>query len=576
MRTSQIKTDTTEIIHQLKQLSHDPRLGQGVAGEKIAAGQAELQGLDSRMKDVNFAMWRFLETASTAADTPTHSPWASPTDVAQMSSFNGDLDDDDENLDLTQAPTLVKEDSEIEIRGMLAKESAHTLLNEDGQTALHLAAEQDEFLTRDVLKNGFDINIRNLEGQTPLMCAVNADNIETVTLLLKNHADVDATDEKQRTALHLAASKDKSGLITQLLLRRKADTELVDEVGLTPLCVAAFDGNDTIVRYLLKHGAKHQAGEPGGFTALHYAAMQASHIFIGRLLDKRGTDFEVFCEASIYKIPTQPLRDTIYKRRALIVNMLLEHGADIHASSRGITPLHIAAVTAQELIVNALLEAGACAKGVSVMCAYWGLSSDVVNVLLERGAELEICDPRHSKPALTWTAEIGSPAIMEVLLRHGANVHHQDNYGSSALHYGSANGRTESVKLLLASGASPNLQDREGKTPLARLASAGRFYLAGRWWDPSPTDRKDTAHLLMKSGCDPCIKDVHGNVAIHYAASCGHIGVLEVIAANGGDLETLDGKGNTPLERAQERGQIKVLRMLKRSRRTREKEKTQK
>ena len=535
------------------------------------AGQAELRGFDPRMKDVNFALLRFLETASTAAETPTHSPWASPTDVAQMSSFNGDLNDGDDDLDLTQAPTLVKEDSEIQIRGMLAKESAHTCLNEDGQTALHLAAEQDEYLTRDVLKNGFDINIRNLDGQTPLMCAVSADNIETVTLLLKNHADVDAADEKQTTALHLAASKDKSGSITQLLLRRNADRELVDEIGLTPLCVAAFNGNDAAVRVLLKHGAKHQACEPGGFTVLHYAAMQASHIFIGRLLDKRGTDFEAFYEASIYNIPTQPLRDTIYKRRALIVNMLLEHGADIHASSRGITPLHIAAVTAQELIVNALLEAGASAQGVSVMCAYWGLSSETVNLLLERGAELEICDPLRGKPALTWTAEIGSPAVMEVLLRHGANVHHQDNYGSSGLHYASANGRTESVKLLLESGADPNLQDREGKTPLARLASAGRFYLAGRWWDPSPTDRKDTANLLFQSSCDPSIKDVHGNIAVHYAASCGHVGILEVVGANGGDLEAADAKGNTPLECAQERGQVEAVRILKRMRWMREK-----
>ena len=517
------------------------------------------------MKNVNFALMKFLETTSTATDSPSHSPWASPTDVAQASSFTGDLDDDDD-LDLAQAPPLVKEDTESKIRCMLAKESAHASVNEDGQTALHLAAEQDEYLTRDVLKNGFEINVRNLDGQTPLMCAVNADNIETVTLLLKSHADVDAVDERRRTALHLAALKDESGSITQVLLRRHADTDLVDEIGLTPLCVAAFNGNDAVTRQLLKNGAKPQVCAPDGFTALHFASMQASHVFMGRLLDKRGPDFEAFYEASVYKIPTQPLRDTIYKRRAHIVTMLLEHGADIHASGKGITPLHIAAVTAQESIVNVLLEAGAGAAGVSVICAYWGLSSETVNLLLEQGAGLEMCDPRHGKSALSWTAEIGSPAVIEVLLRHGAKVNHQDNYGSSGLHYASANGRTETVKLLLESGANPNLQDREGKMPLARLASAGRFYLAGRWWDPSPTDRRTTATILFGHGCDPCVKDAHGNVAVHYAASCGHVGVLEVIGANGGDLEALDGKGNTPLERAQDGGHIEVVRILKRRR----------
>lgn len=38
--------------------------------------------------------------------------------------------------------------------------------------------------------------------------------------------------------------------------------------------------------------------------------------------------------------------------------MLSEHGADIHISSKGFTPLQIAAVTAQDPVVNALLKQG--------------------------------------------------------------------------------------------------------------------------------------------------------------------------------------------------------------------------
>lgn len=523
------------------------------------------------MKDVNFALTRFLDTASTAADSPAHSPWASPTDVAQVSSFDDELDDGDD-LDLAHAPTLTKEDNEPEILSMLAREPAHLFMNEDGQTALHLAAIQDEYLTRDVLGHGFDINIRNLNGETSLMCAINAENIETVTLLLKSHADVNAVDDRQATGLHLAALADKSGSITQLLLRRNADTGLVDGIGLTPLFVAAFNGNDAVTRQLLKHGAKHQASEPGGFTALHYAAMQANHTFMSRLLDTRGTDFEAFYEPSIYNLPTQPFRDTVFKRRALIVRMLLEHGADIHVSSKGFTALQIAAITAQELIVNALLEKGASAQGVTVINAYWGLSSETVDLLLERGADIEAIDIQRKKTALTWNAEIGTPATVKVLLRHGASVHHQDLYGSSALHYAGANARIESVESLLESGSDPNLRDREGKTPLSRLASAGRFHLAGRWWNPTPADRKKTAILLLDAGCDSSVKDVHGSVAAHYAAGNGHLGVLEAIGARGGDLEILDGKGSTPLDCAQERGQVNVVTFVKRKRWIRERE----
>ena len=154
---------------------------------------------------------------------------------------------------------------------MLAQEQSHTFMNEDGETALHLAAKQD------VLSRGFDINLRNLCGETPLMCAVNAENVDTVTLLLKNHADVNAIDDQQATCLHLAALKDESGLTTQLLLRRNPNIEIMDSIGLTPLFLAAFNGNDAVVRRLLKFGARPEAKELDGFNALHYACMQANH-----------------------------------------------------------------------------------------------------------------------------------------------------------------------------------------------------------------------------------------------------------------------------------------------------------
>ena len=495
---------------------------------------------------------------------------ASSTDAAQMSVLNDYIE---YHINLCSAHASAKEDSEPEIREILAKARAYHFINKDGQTALHLAAMQNESLTGDVLEHGFDINIRNIDGQTPLMSAVNAENINTVALLLKHHADVNAVNDKQETCLHLAALKDKSGSITELLLSRNADTEMVDDIGMTPLFVAAFNGNDVVSRQLLRKGAKHQAIEPDGFTSLHYAAMQANHAFMSRLLDARGADFEAFYEPSHYNLPTQPFRDTIFKRRALIVRMLIEHGADIHVSSKGFTPLHIAAVTAQELIVTDLLERGASAQGVSVVCAYWGLSFNTVNLLLERGANVEAVDMRWNKPALTWEGEIGSPANIEVLLWHGANVHHQDVQGSLAIHYASANACVESVELLLNSGSNPNMQDLEGKTPLTRLASSvGQFFLAGRWWNATSMDRKKTAIHLFNAGCDPSVRDIYGRVAAHYAASNGHLGILEVIIASGGDLDLLDEHGSTPLERARERGHIDVIRVLRREKLRREME----
>lgn len=564
------KNDTSEIIHYLSRLEMDERLGQEKLENYIGVDEASNQRSDSRLQKNMFALTRFHETASTTADSAVQSPWASPTNAAQPSAYGDDLEDEDD-LILVHAPTLAREKSEAEIHDILTEKSA-AFLNDDGQSALHLAAMLDEYMTGDVLQHGVDINIevRNLDGETPLMCAVRTDKEEIVTLLLKNNANVNVrASESGKTCLHLAAEKDKTGIITRLLLKRGADLEATDGMGLTSLSAAAFHGNDVVARILLEQGADQQATE-----ALHYATMHGNHSFMGRLLNPRGPDFEAFYEASSYGFSTQPGRDTVAKRRVVLVRMLLDHGADIHArNNKGFTPLQIAAVAAQGPLVEILLEQGATAEGVTVICAHWGLSTSIVKLLIDKGANIHTTDSRWNKPALTWEAEVGSPATIEVLLQRGADVHHHDKH-CSALLYASGNARVEAVKLLLDAGADPNQLSHQNKTSLLALASGSdRYFLAGRWWEPSAADRRATAILLLdaNNGCDPNAKDVDGRAAIHYAASNGWLGVVEVIVdRGGGDWEIPDDDGLTPLERAQQWGHLDVVRFLKRKKFMRE------
>lgn len=167
----------------------------------------------------------------------------------------------------------------------------------------------------------------------------------------------------------------------------------MDDTGLTPLFLAAFNGNDVVVRQLLKFGAEPEAKESGGFNALHYACMQANHFFMNRLLDKRGPNFEAFYELSIYGLPADPSHSTISKRGAQIVHSLLAYSADVHPSGKGFTPLHISASTAQEQLVNILLSNGAKATGIPFITVYWGLTPETVDLLLTRGTNIgqELC-----------------------------------------------------------------------------------------------------------------------------------------------------------------------------------------
>ena len=537
---------------------------QSKAHDTVLGNEVEPSYPDSRMKDMNYAMTRFLETASTVVGSPPHSPWITPTDIAQVSTFEDDLSE--ENDPRVEQPVCV--DNEGEIRRLLAR-STNDNMNEDGHTALHLAAMQDAYLTREVLTKGnLDVNTPNMDGDTALMCATSKESKEVVALLLRHGAKLDPVNEKMETCLHIAASTDTTGKLTEMLLRRyqSPPLEAVNDVGFTPLLSAAFYGNEAVTRLLLDHGAAQEPGSGVEFTALHCATMQANHTFMARLLNPLGPDFEAFYEAQAYGISTKPQHDTIFKRRLHIVRMLLDHGADVHASGNGITPLHIAVVTAQEEIVKTLLEHGAIAEGVVVLCAYWGLSPETVKVLLARGANVNATDSRWHKPALTWEAEVGSPETIRHLIQHGADVHHRDLH-ASALHYAAANVHKESVKILLEARADPNLLDHQNKNVLNRLAaSKNRFYLAGRWWNCTPEDQRDIAILLCEAGCDPDAKDHFGRAAIHYAASSGYLSIIEVIVDRGADWELKDERDMTPLRRAQDTGELDVVRFLKRQR----------
>ena len=529
----------------------------------------EAQEFDPRVTQVDWALKRFFEEASTVLESPPMSPWAQPADVAEMSLFNTEVVDDSISLrwghEEPERPALVKEDSEAEIRELLQQGINEDVTNDDGQTALHLAAKQDEFLTREVLGRGVDINVKNVDGDTALMSAVIAETEDTVKLLLKKHADVNAAGEQQRTCLHYAAIHNREPVITVLLLRRNPHLEAEDENGLTPLFTAALFGNETVARVLLKHGAQQIPRKEDGWTALHYASMQANNAFMSRLLQSQGPDVEAFYDLKAYGLEVAPT-STIYKRRAALVHLLLNAGASVNAKRKGYSSLQLAAITAQELVVSALLSHGATAEGTSLLTLNMGLSPEIIDKLIERGANIEMSDPRHHKTALIWAAETGSPDTVKILLAHGADVMRQDDYGSSALHYASANARLETVQALLEKGADPNLLDEEQKVPLIKVAWGQRFFLGYKWWDPSMSSREKTASLLLNARADVFAVDLDGKSALHYAAENGYLDVLKTLVAKGGGdlIELQDRQKWTALMYARERAHSDVVKYLRR------------
>lgn len=92
-------------------------------------------------------------------------------------------------------------------------------------------------------------------------------SLETVQLLLEKGAQVNAQDEKGKTALMRAAFAGDTEAV-RLLLEKGAQVNVQDSAGDTALMHAA--GNVPSVELLLKHGADRNIKNAKGWTALDH------------------------------------------------------------------------------------------------------------------------------------------------------------------------------------------------------------------------------------------------------------------------------------------------------------------
>lgn len=122
---------------------------------------------------------------------------------------------------------------------------------------------------------------------------------------------------------------------------------------------------------------------------------------------------------------------------------------------------------------------------------HWAVSngkSDVVNLLIERGAHLHQTYKPDNRTVLHLGVQHDSPAVAAVLLRHGARVDARDRNGNTPLHkallkddtrfyFGMTNNSgkpsPEIIRLLVAVGADVNAVNKYGRTPHDLAAKQG-------------------------------------------------------------------------------------------------------
>ncbi|XP_047246116.1 ankyrin repeat and SOCS box protein 15b isoform X1 [Girardinichthys multiradiatus] len=208
------------------------------------------------------------------------------------------------------------------------------------------------------------------------------------------------------------------------------------------------------------------------------------------------------------------------------IKLLLQHGASPHnTNSRNESPLLIAVRQSSYNSVYSFILGGAFVE--QVCLKKWTATHEAAKVgcpailmlLLRHGAKVTIRDG-HGVTAMGIAAEHGKTEALEILIQHGGDVNAQASNGDTVLYDASGSGNLDCVKLLLQHGANPNVANYACQLPIHRAVYEGHI-LALRTLIPVTTKR-----AIRLSGQSP----------VHSAADGGQTECLELLIQKGYDV----------------------------------------
>jgi ankyrin repeat protein len=378
----------------------------------------------------------------------------------------------------------------------------------------------------------------------------------------------------------------------------------------TPIGLAALNGNAAMLRRLLDAGADPNTATPGGETALMTTARTGNAEAVTLLLDRKA---DVNAKDAVRA--QTALMWAVTENHPDIVKLLVARGASVNAQTQIKTPrgeyvpARAGGASGQGIIRQRALPTKDGGMSPLLFAVRDG-NVAMTRLLLELGADINQASGNHTSPLLIALLN-GQVALATELLTKGADPNVADDYQRGALFaaielrnfnhdtypflYDDRRDPLDLIEALLERGANPNQRtdttpvhglmqfdgswvNFDGQTPFIRAALSGDIQVmrlllqhgadpnlatnqgstalmaaAGINWIPAQTftrpeaDYVEAVKLCLERGADVNATNSLKLAAIHGAANRGWVPIIQILADHGAILDQPDVGGRTPM-----------------------------
>ncbi|MBK8454703.1 MAG: ankyrin repeat domain-containing protein [Thiofilum sp.] len=484
----------------------------------------------------------------------------------------------DTNNSLLHVATAANEPKVI--RALLDKGLVVDITNSTRETPLHWAIQSDALASMQLLlKRGANPNALNQANKNAILIAANLAHDAMLRALLITtqqeaiELNINQRDENGNTALHLAVLN-QNPIIIELLLAAGADTEIYNNDSLTPLLLAIEKPNLTIVKSLLGYKADLNAIDQQDRSVLLHAVERfvhdtpqptatqlKQHLALLELLIDSGADLKaqsikgnnaLYIGIAKYALAkyllTKPfdVKQLNYERETVLFQAARTHTKDYELDylfkeliKQGID------INQRNIYGETALQAAVRHDNLPALLKLIELGADP-NIV--KSTELD--NTGYNLPMYILASTYINPntklAVLDQIIKAGANLNHTNNNGENALFIAARifEKPLDYVEWLVDQGIQLNISNLKGQY-LPHILVEQFPYLSE--YSANTTRIKRLLSHLRQKGLNTNARDMNSKTALHYAVARNNLTWVKLLLEQGANPNIQDNTDNSPL-----------------------------